>query len=143
MDGAHTTIRFENRRQLHTRLHIEGTTSIKYCTARSASTYWQSTALCLLSSEQKKNLPLNSCTPMTAKINWNSMYTMRIFTTFFSELTTQSNTAFSFGTRLIVFSGRNTRSTRSDLIVDKFCPTLPFSPPLYSCWKVNQLATNL
>lgn len=39
--------------------------------------------------------------------------------TFFSELTTQSNTAFNFGTRLIVFSGRNTRSTLNDLMVPK------------------------
>lgn len=42
--------------------------------------------------------------------------------TFFKEFTTQSNTAFSFGTRLIVFNGRSTLSTRNDLIVDKFCP---------------------
>lgn len=48
------------------------------------------------------------------------MYTIRILTTFLSELTTQSNTAFNFGTRFIVFNGRNTRNTRSDLIVDKF-----------------------
>lgn len=47
---------------------------------------------------------------------------MRILMTFFSEFTTQSNTAFSFGTRLIVLSGRNTRRTRSDLIVVKFLP---------------------
>lgn len=53
------------------------------------------------------------------------MYTIKIFTTFFSELTTQSNTAFSFGTRFIVFNGRNTLNTRSDFIVDRFCPTLP------------------
>lgn len=45
--------------------------------------------------------------------------------TFFKELTTQSNTAFSLGTRLMVFSGRNTLNTRSDLIVDKFDPTEP------------------
>lgn len=42
--------------------------------------------------------------------------------TFFKELTTQSNTALSFGTRLIVFNGRSTLNTRNDLIVDKFCP---------------------
>jgi hypothetical protein len=66
---------------------------------------------------------------MTAKINWNNMYTMRMLITFFNELTTQSNTAFSFGTRLIVFSGRSTRSTRSDLMVDKLLVTsLPASP---------------
>jgi len=35
---------------------------------------------------------------------------------------TQSKTAFNFGTRLIVFNGRNTRRTRSDLIVLKFLP---------------------
>lgn len=39
--------------------------------------------------------------------------------TFLSEFTTQSKTAFSLGTRLIVFSGRNTRSTRNDLMVPK------------------------
>lgn len=47
------------------------------------------------------------------------MYTIRMLNTFFSELTTQSNTAFNFGTRLIVFSGRNTRSTLNDLMVPK------------------------
>lgn len=39
--------------------------------------------------------------------------------TFFNELTTQSKTAFNFGTRLIVFRGRNTRSTLNDLMVPK------------------------
>lgn len=49
--------------------------------------------------------------------------------TFFSELTTQSNTAFNFGTRLMVFSGRSTRSTLKDLIVDKLLViSLPPSP---------------
>lgn len=48
------------------------------------------------------------------------MYTINIFTTFFNEFTTQSNTAFNFGTRFIVFNGRSTRSTRNDFIVDKF-----------------------
>lgn len=47
-----------------------------------------------------------------------------MLTTFFRELTTQSNTAFNFGTRFIVFNGRNTRNTRNDFIVDKFCVTL-------------------
>lgn len=57
------------------------------------------------------------------------MYTINIFTTFLSELTTQSNTAFSFGTRFIVLSGRNTLNTRNDFIVDRFCATAPlFSP---------------
>lgn len=42
--------------------------------------------------------------------------------TFLSELTTQSKTALSFGTRLIVLRGRSTRSTLSDLIVFKFLP---------------------
>lgn len=45
--------------------------------------------------------------------------------TFFNELTTQSKTALSLGTRLIVFNGRNTLNTRSDLMVDKFELTLP------------------
>ena len=60
---------------------------------------------------------------MTAKMKWKRRYTTRMLNTFFSELITQSKTAFSFGTRLIVFSGRNTRSTRSDFTV------LSFSPP--------------
>ena len=33
--------------------------------------HWQSSALCLLSSVQLKNFPLNSWTPTTAKMNWN------------------------------------------------------------------------
>lgn len=48
------------------------------------------------------------------------MYTIRMFITFFNEFTTQSNTAFNLGTRLIVFKGLNTRNTLNDLIVDKF-----------------------
>lgn len=87
-------------------------------------TYWQSSFLYLLSSVQKKNFPLNNCTAITANINWKSMYTIRMFITFFKEFTTQSNTAFNFGTRLIVFNGLSTLSTRSDLIVDRFCPAL-------------------
>lgn len=51
-----------------------------------------------------------------------------MFTTFFSEPTTQSNTAFSFGILLIVFNGLKTRRTRKDLIVAKFCPILPPLP---------------
>lgn len=47
-----------------------------------------------------------------------------MFITFFNEFTKQSNTAFNFGTRLIVFNGLNTRSTRNDFIVDKFLPAL-------------------
>lgn len=47
------------------------------------------------------------------------MYTIRMFITFFKEFTKQSKTAFNLGTRLIVFKGLNTRSTRNDLIVDK------------------------
>ena len=42
------------------------------------------------------------------------------------EVITQSNTAFNFGTRFMVFNGRNTRRTRRDLIVFKFLPA-PFS----------------
>lgn len=60
-----------------------------------------------------------------------------MFMTFFNELTTQSKTALSFGTRLMVFRGRNTLSTRSDLMVDKFVPT---EPPLkqlsYYLWSL-------
>lgn len=92
-------------------------------------TYWHSSSVCLLSSVHQKNFPLNNWTAMTAKINWNSMYTIRMLMTFFSEFTTQSNTAFNFGTRLIVFSGRSTRRTLSDLMVDKlFVISLPPSP---------------
>ena len=47
---------------------------------------------------------------------------MRMLNTFFKELTTQSNTAFNFGTRFMVLSGRRTRRTRRDLIVLRFCP---------------------
>lgn len=85
-------------------------------------TNWHSSWVYLLSSEQWKNLPLKSCTAITAKINWNKMYTMRMLMTFFKLFTTQSNTALSFGTRLIVFRGLSTLSTRSDFIVDRFCP---------------------
>jgi hypothetical protein len=52
------------------------------------------------------------------------MYTIRMFITFFNEFTRQSNTAFNLGTRLIVFNGLSTRSTLSDLIVDKLAPAL-------------------
>lgn len=54
---------------------------------------------------------------------------MRMFMTFFKEFTTQSNTAFNFGTRLIVFKGLSTLNTRNDFIVDRFCPA-PFFTPL-------------
>jgi len=50
-----------------------------------------------------------------------------MFITFFSEFTTQSNTALSFGTLLIVLRGRNTRSTLRDLIVLRFFPAEPLS----------------
>ena len=49
---------------------------------------------------------------------------MSILNTFLSELTTQSNTAFSLGILLIVFSGRKTRRTLKDLMVLKFCPVV-------------------
>ena len=54
------------------------------------------------------------------------MKSYNIVNTFDNEVITQSNTAFNFGTRLIVFNGRNTRRTRKDLIVFKFFPA-PFS----------------
>lgn len=57
---------------------------------------------------------------MTAKMNWKSIYTIRMLITFFKEFTTQSNTAFNLGTRLIVFRGRRTLRTRNDLIVERF-----------------------
>lgn len=52
------------------------------------------------------------------------MYTIRMLRTFLRELTTQSNTALSLGTRLIVLSGRNTRSTRKDFMVLRFWPVV-------------------
>lgn len=52
--------------------------------------------------------------------------TYNIVNTFDREVMTQSKTAFSFGTRLIVFNGRKTRRTRRDLIVFRFLPA-PFS----------------
>lgn len=50
------------------------------------------------------------------------MYTIRMFITFFNEFTKQSNTAFSLGTRFIVFNGLSTRNTRNDLMVDRLAP---------------------
>lgn len=40
-----------------------------------------------------------------------------MLTTFFNDPTTQSKTAFNFGIRLMVLSGRNTRNTRKIFIV--------------------------
>ena len=42
--------------------------------------------------------------------------------TFLSELMTQSKTALSLGTRLMVFKGRSTRRTRRDFMVARFSP---------------------
>lgn len=56
------------------------------------------------------------------------MYTMRMLMTFFKEFTTQSNTAFNFGTRFIVFKGLSTLNTLNDFIVDRFCPADFFTP---------------
>lgn len=58
------------------------------------------------------------------------MYTMRMFMTFFKEFTTQSNTAFNFGTRFIVFKGLSTLNTLNDLIVDKLLAPALFLRPL-------------
>lgn len=76
--------------------------------------YWQSSAVCLELSVQKKNFPLKSCTPTMAKMSRNRMYTIRMLKTFFREITTQSNTAFSAGTRFTIFRGRSTRSSFTD-----------------------------
>ncbi len=66
---------------------------------------------------------------MTAKMKWNNMYTIKILMTFFKELTTQSKTAFSLGTRLIVFNGRNTLNTLRDLMVPRLAVAdFPFVP---------------
>jgi hypothetical protein len=46
----------------------------------------------------------------------------RMLNTFLREFITQSKTAFSFGTRLMVFKGRSTRRTRKDFIVPRFSP---------------------
>jgi hypothetical protein len=61
-------------------------------------------------------------------IKRNNSY--NIVKTLDNEVITQSNTAFNFGTRFIVFNGRNTRRTRKDLIVFKFLPA-PFSLKCY------------
>lgn len=53
---------------------------------------------------------------------------MRMLMTFFKEFTTQSNTAFNFGTLFIVFNGLSTRNTLNDFIVDRFCPAPRFTP---------------
>lgn len=45
-----------------------------------------------------------------------------MFITFFREFTTQSKTAFNFGTLFMVLSGRNTLKTLKDFIVDRFWP---------------------
>lgn len=42
--------------------------------------------------------------------------------TFFREFTTQSKTALSFGTLLIVLSGRKTLKTLNDFMVDRSAP---------------------
>lgn len=62
---------------------------------------------------------------------------MRILMTFFKEFTTQSNTAFNFGTRFIVFKGLSTLNTRNDFIVDRFCP----APLLTPLWKKKLINT--
>lgn len=63
---------------------------------------------------------------------------MRMLKTFLSEVTTQSKTAFSFGTRLMVFRGRSTRSTRNDLITLRLLAA-PFVPGLASPLKRKAL----
>ena len=51
---------------------------------------------------------------------------MRMLNTFFSELMTQSKTAFSLGTLLMVLRGRRTRRTLRDFITARFsAPELP------------------
>lgn len=55
---------------------------------------------------------------------------MRMLMTFFKEFTTQSNTAFNFGTRFIVFKGLSTLNTLNDLIVDKLLAPALFLTPL-------------
>lgn len=64
--------------------------------------YLQSFSRLLDSSVQQKNLPLKSCTAMTAKINMKRMQTMRMFRTFFREFTTQSNTAWDIQTQIYI-----------------------------------------
>ncbi len=53
----------------------------------------QSSFVSFDASVQYRNFPLKSCTAITAKMNWNSMYTIIMLNTFFREFTTQSNTA--------------------------------------------------
>ena len=51
---------------------------------------------------------------------------MRMLKTFLSELMTQSKTALSLGTLLMVLSGLRTRRTLSDFITPRFsAPELP------------------
>lgn len=64
--------------------------------------YLQSFSRLLDSSVQQKNLPLKSCTAMTAKMNMKRMQTMRMFRTFFREFTTQSNTAWDIQTQIYI-----------------------------------------
>ena len=53
---------------------------------------------------------------------------MRMLKTFLSELITQSNTALSLGTLLMVLRGLSTRSTRKDFITPRFsAPELPLN----------------
>lgn len=61
-----------------------------------AQPYLQSFSSSFDSSVQQKNLPLKSCTAMTAKMNMKSMQTMRMLRTFFREFTTQSKTAWGW-----------------------------------------------
>ena len=49
-----------------------------------------------------------------AKMRRKRRYTMRMLKTFLREIMTQSNTALRAGTRLIIFRGRNTRSSFID-----------------------------
>lgn len=69
---------------------------------------------------------------------------MKMLNTFLRELTTQSKTALSFGTRLMVLSGLRTRRTRKDLMVLRFCPVeLPLinekmKTSLRECWSLTE-----
>ena len=55
--------------------------------------YWHVSFVNLDPSLHSWNFPLNSCTPMTAKINKNNIVIIRMLATFFTEYHIQRNTA--------------------------------------------------
>ena len=68
----------------------------------------------------------NSREVIETAVRCNEFSTYKMVKTLDNDVITQSKTALSFGTRLMVFNGRRTRRTRKDLIVFRFLPA-PFS----------------